>query len=88
MIKADKALGRLVLRFWAVIAFLASIASFIFGIMVIPTSVFPGGLAILLGSFFVWIGMHAWRDRATLGELYNRDYQSKSNSTSSQDSEG
>jgi hypothetical protein len=27
------------------------------------------------GALFVWLGRLAWRDRATLGELLNRDFE-------------
>jgi hypothetical protein len=72
----DRKIGRLVLRFWAVLALLASVASIGFGVVVIDSSLFPGIILVLLGILFFWLGTRAWRDTATLGELMNRDYQS------------
>ena len=31
-------------------------------------------LLLLLGAFFAWLGLRAWRDRATLGEALSRDF--------------
>ena len=86
--KIDRTLGRIVQRFWAVLAFTASMASIVFGAIVFSTSLFAGILLILLGALFIWLGTRAWRDRATLGELLDRDYQSKTKTPSSQNPEG
>ena len=74
MVNIDRKLGRLVQRFWAVLAFLASVASVVFGVVVIDSAVFPGIILVLLGMLFFWLATRAWRDTATLGELMNRDY--------------
>lgn len=75
--KLDKVLGRILSRILAVAAFIASAASMGFGLIVVWSSLFPGLLLFLLGALFIWLGLRAWRDRSTLGELLNRDYQSK-----------
>ena len=71
----DRKLGRLLLRLWAVVAFLGAVASIGFGAVVLMSAPIPGVLLFLLGVLFLWLGMRAWRDRATLGEVLNRDYQ-------------
>jgi heme A synthase len=71
----DQRLGRLLLRLWAVLAFLGAAASIGFGAVVLVSAPIPGVLLLLLGVLFFWLGMRAWRDRATLGEVLNRDYQ-------------
>ena len=78
----DRKLGKLVQRFWAVIAFLASVASIGFGVVVIDLALFPGVILVLLGVLFFWLGTRAWRDTATLGELLNRDFQPAQETTS------
>jgi len=30
---------------------------------------------LLLGAFFLWLGLRAWSDRATLGDVLNRDFE-------------
>ena len=71
----DRALGRLLLRSCAVLAFLGAAASTVFGAVVLINGHFPGILILLLATFFLWIGLRAWRDRATLGEVLNRDFE-------------
>jgi len=71
----DRRLGRLVLRFWAVVAWLAGAASAIFGAVVLSAGHVPGVALLLLGAFFLWLGRRAWRDPATLGEVLNRDFE-------------
>lgn len=73
--RVDQALGRLVLRFFAVLAFLGASASIVFGTVVLVNGYLPGILLLLLGLFFLWIGRRAWRDRATLGEVLSRDFE-------------
>ena len=75
MKRLDHVLGRLLLRFWAVLAFLGAAASIVFGAVVLIKGHFPGLLILLLGAFFLWLGLRAWRDRATLGEVINRDFE-------------
>jgi threonine/homoserine/homoserine lactone efflux protein len=36
---------------------------------------FIGIVSLLLGAFFLWLGLRAWRDPATLGEVLNRDFE-------------
>ena len=71
----DRALGRLLLRFWAVLAFLGATASIAFGAVVLVNGHIPGIVLLLLGVLFLWLGIRAWRDRATLGEALNRDFE-------------
>lgn len=73
--RADRVLGRMVLRFWAVVAFVAATASVAFGAVVLRAAPVPGVILLLLGVLFLWLGVRAWRDRATLGEVLSRDYQ-------------
>lgn len=70
----DAVLGKFVLRLCAVVAFMAALASFGFGVVVVSTAPIPGILLFLLGIFFFWLGLRAWRDHATLGEILNREY--------------
>ena len=72
---ADRVLGRYILRFWAILAFLGAAASIVFGSVVLVKGHFPGLLVLLLGAFFLWIGLRAWKDRATLGDVLNRDFE-------------
>ena len=73
---ADRILGRLVLRFWAVVAFLAAAGSALFGTIVLANGhAIPGVLLLALGALFLWLGRRAWRDRATLGDVLNRDFE-------------
>jgi hypothetical protein len=72
--RVDWVLGRLVLRAWAIVAFIAAAASTAFGATVLSNGQLPGLLLLLLGAFFFWLGLRAWRDRAGLGELLNRDF--------------
>ena len=72
----DRTLGRLVLRFWAVVAFLGAAASTMFGaVVLLDGQPIPGILLLALGTLFLWLGRRAWRDRATLGDLLNRDFE-------------
>ena len=73
--RADRVLGRYILRFWAILAFLGAAASIVFGSVVLVKGHFPGLLMLLLGAFFLWIGLRAWKDRATLGDVLNRDFE-------------
>jgi len=73
--RVDQALGRLLLRSFAVLAFVGAAASTVFGGVVLANGHFPGILALLLGAFFLWLGLRAWNDRATLGEALNRDFE-------------
>jgi len=73
--RADRVLGRYILRFWAILAFLGAAASTFVGLVVLFKGHFPGLLMILLGAFFLWTGLRAWKDRATLGDVLNRDFE-------------
>jgi len=74
MERLDRTLGRLLLRTWAVVAFFAALGSAAFGIVVLRDGQLPGVVLLLLGAFFAWLGLRAWRDRATLGEALSRDF--------------
>lgn len=63
------------MRFWAVIALLAAAASTIFGAVVLKNGHLPGIALLLLGSLFFWLARRAWRDRSSLGEVLDRDFQ-------------
>jgi hypothetical protein len=71
----DGALGRLLLRCWAVVAFLAAAAATVFATVVLFNGHIIGVAILSLGALFFWLGRMAWRDRATLGEVLNRDYE-------------
>lgn len=74
MERLDRALGRLLLRTWAVVAFFAALGSAAFGIVVLRDGQLPGVVLLALAALFVWLGLRAWRDRATLGEVLSRDF--------------
>ena len=67
--RADQVLGRYILRFWAILAFHGAAASTVLGSVVLAKGHFPGLLMLLLGAFFLWIGLRAWKDCATLGDV-------------------
>lgn len=72
----DRKLGKFVMKLWAVVAFIASLPSIGFGMYVISSALIPGILLILLGGFFIWAGVRAWRDDSPLGDILNRDFKS------------
>ena len=72
--RIDRVLGRLLLRTWAVLAFVAALASTAFGVVVLRAGHVHGSVLLLLGGLFVWLGLRACRDRATLGEALSRDF--------------
>ena len=69
MERLDRTLGRLLLRTWAVVAFVAAV-----GIVVLRDGQLTGVVLLLLAALFAWLGLRAWRDRATLGEALSRDF--------------
>jgi hypothetical protein len=71
----DRALGRLFLRCWAVVAFLAAAAATVFAAVVLFNGHIIGVVILSAGALFLWLGLLAWRDRATLGEVLNRDFE-------------
>jgi hypothetical protein len=75
MRSVDHALGRIFLRSCAVVAFLAAAASIGFAAVVLFNGHFIGVVILSAGAFFLWLGRIAWRDRAPLGEVLNRDFQ-------------
>jgi hypothetical protein len=75
MRKVDQVLGRLVLRAWAVVAFIAAAVSTAFGAAALGNGHIPGLLLLLLGPFFFGLGLRAWRDRTGFGALLNRDFE-------------
>jgi hypothetical protein len=76
--RVDRKLGRLVSRFWAVVAFVAALAAGSFGLVLLLDGQVPAVVVLALGGVFAWLGIRAWRDPAGLGELLNRDFQKPS----------
>jgi hypothetical protein len=70
----DKILGRLLLRFCAVVAFLAAAAATVFAAVVLLNGHLIGVVILSAGALFLWLALLAWRDRATLAEVLNRDF--------------
>jgi threonine/homoserine/homoserine lactone efflux protein len=62
------------LRCWAVVAFLAAAAATVFAAVVLFNGHIIGVVILSAGALFLWLGLLAWRDRATLGEVLNRDF--------------
>jgi len=56
------------------VAFIASLPSIGFGLFIISTALIPGILLFLLGGFFIWAGVRAWKDNSPLGDILDRDY--------------
>jgi len=75
MRRVDRALGRLFLRFWGAVAFLAAAAAIVFSGIVLFNGHIIGIVILSAGVLFLWLGRMAWRDRATLGEVLNRDFE-------------
>ena len=75
MQSVDKKLGRLFLRCWAVVAFLAAAAASIFAAVVLFNGHLIGVVILSAGALFFWLGLMAWRDRATLADALNRDFE-------------
>lgn len=75
MQRADRVLGRLVLRTWAIVAFIAAVVSTAFGAAVLGSGQIPGLLILVVGALFFWLGVRAWRDRAGFGAMLNRDFE-------------
>jgi len=75
MRSVDKALGRLFLRCCAVVAFLTATAATVFAAVVLFNGHLIGVVILSAGALFLWLGLIAWRDRATLGEVLNRDFE-------------
>jgi len=70
----DRVLGRLIMRSTAIVAFLAAMATAVFGAIVLFNGHFMGVVILALGALFFWFGRLAWRDRAGLGEILERDF--------------
>ncbi len=82
--RADRILGRLVLRTVAVVAFLGAVGSTLFGLIVLVDGhVFPGIILLALAGLFLWLGRRTWRDRTGLGDLLNRDFEGPGTNRSS-----
>lgn len=75
MRSVDRALGRLLLRCIAVVAFLAAAAATVFAAVVLFNGHIIGVVILSVGALFLWLGRLAWRDRATLGEVLSRDFE-------------
>ncbi len=71
----DKVLGRLFLRCCAIVAFLAAAAAAVFAAVVLFNGHFIGVVILAAGALFLWLGLLAWRDRAGLAEVLNRDFE-------------
>ena len=74
MERLDRILGRVLLRSWAVVAFFAALGGAAFGVVVLRAGHAVGVLLLVLAALFAWLGLRAWRDRATLGEVLSRDF--------------
>ena len=59
MERPDRARGRLLLRTWAVVAFIAAVGSVAFGIVVLRDGQLPGVVLLLLAARFAWLGLRA-----------------------------
>ena len=75
MRSVDKVLGRVFLRCCAVVAFLAAAAATVFAAVVLFSGHLIGVVILSTGALFFWLGLTAWRDRATLAEVLNRDFE-------------
>ena len=75
MRSVDKVLGRVFLRCCAVVAFLAAAAATVFAAVVLFNGHLIGVVILSAGALFLWLGLIAWRDRATLAEVLNRDFE-------------
>lgn len=75
MQSVDRKLGRLFLRCCAVVAFLAAAAAAVFAAVVLLNGHLIGLVILSAGALFLWLGLIAWRDRATLAEVLNRDFE-------------
>lgn len=75
MQSVDRVLGRLLLRCCAVVAFLAAVASTVFAAVVLYNGHIIGVVILSAGALFLWLGRLAWQDRATLGEVLDRDFE-------------
>jgi len=75
MLRVDRTLGRVFLRFWAVVSFLAAAAATAFAAVVLFNGHIIGAVILAAGALFLWLGLLAWRDQATLGEVLNRDFE-------------
>jgi hypothetical protein len=74
--RADRLLGRLTLKAFAIIAFVGAVGAIIFGLIVVLAGhLIPGGLSLLLAMLLFWLGRRAWQDPSTLGQLLDRDFQ-------------
>ena len=73
--QVDIVLGRVVLRFCAVVAFLAAAGAAVFAAVVLFHGHLIGVVILSAGALFLWLGRIAWRDRATLGDVLNRDFE-------------
>ena len=74
MERLDRILGRVLLRSWAVVAFFAALGGAAFGVVVLRAGHAVGVFLLVLAALFAWLGLRAWRDRATLGEALSRDF--------------
>lgn len=72
--RVDSVLGRLLMRGVAIVAFLVAMAAGAFGSFVLLKGHYIGVVILSGGALFVWLGRLAWRDRACLGEILNRDF--------------
>jgi hypothetical protein len=80
--RVDGVLGRLLMRGVAIVAFLVATAAGAFGSIVLWKGYLIGVVILSCGALFAWLGRLAWRDRAGLGEILNRDFAPTRNSKS------
>ena len=63
------------MRCWAVVAFLAAAVATVFAAVALFNGHIIGVVILSAGALFLWLGLLTWRDRATLGEVLNRDFE-------------
>ncbi|MEZ5276401.1 MAG: hypothetical protein R3F07_08485 [Opitutaceae bacterium] len=75
MTKVDRTLGRLCLRFCAIVAFSVAAGATVFAAVVLLNGHIVGAVILAGAALFFWLGRVVWRDPATLGEVLNRDFE-------------
>jgi len=70
----DKKFGKLLMIFWGLIALVASIFGFIFGIWVLLNGHWQGVLILLAGFMFLFLSITSFRQKAPLSEIINRSW--------------
>ena len=70
----DKKFGKLLMIFWGLIALVASIFGFIFGIWVLLNGHRQGVLILLAGFMFLFLSITTFHQKAPLSEIINRSW--------------